>query len=100
VSYVQLESEPELEASTACGGLKKTPSGRAAVNPDVAAPHAEKITRTYENKFGIAFEQIGASMRGASKLKHLASSRLQMHIGSQITDVSPFEQAVRKVLRS
>src|SRR5207249_8576983 len=55
-------------------------------------------TGTYENKFGIAFEQIEGVYARASKLKHLRLRGLQMHIGSQITQVTPFEQAVRKTL--
>jgi len=69
------------------------------VNPDIKAGTHKKITTgTYENKFGIAFEQIEAVYARASKRKHLRLRGLQMHIGSQITEVSPFEQAVRKVL--
>ncbi|MCX6926247.1 MAG: DUF4337 family protein, partial [Verrucomicrobia bacterium] len=48
--------------------------------------------------FGIAFEEIEGVYARASKLKHLRLRGLQMHIGSQITEVNPFEQAVRKVL--
>jgi len=69
------------------------------VNPDVQAGTHKKITTgTYENKFGVAFEQIEAVYARAAKLKNLRLSGLQMHIGSQITAVAPFEQAVRKVL--
>ena len=69
------------------------------VNPDVEAhTHAKITTGTYENKFGIAFEQIEGVYARAAKLKNLRLRGLQMHIGSQITEVAPFEQAVRKVL--
>jgi diaminopimelate decarboxylase len=68
------------------------------VNPDVAAGTHKKITTgTYENKFGIAFERIEGIYQRASRLKHLKLRGIQMHIGSQITDTTPFEQAVRKV---
>jgi diaminopimelate decarboxylase len=68
------------------------------VNPDVEAGTHKKITTgTYQNKFGIAFEQVEGVYARASKLKNLRLRGLQMHIGSQITAVSPFEQAVRKV---
>src|SRR6185437_5452081 len=50
------------------------------------------------NKFGIAFEKIEAVYARASKLKNLRARGFQMHIGSQITDVNPFEEAVRKVV--
>jgi diaminopimelate decarboxylase len=94
------ESEPELERiNRVAARLKKTAPVAVRVNPDVEAHTHKKITTgTYENKFGIAFEQIEGVYARASKLKHLRLRGLQMHIGSQITDVSPFEQAVRKVL--
>jgi diaminopimelate decarboxylase len=94
------ESEPELERINAIAGrLKKVAPVAVRVNPDVAAHTHKKITTgTYENKFGIAFEQIEGVYARASRLKHLRLRGLQMHIGSQITEVAPFEQAVRKVL--
>src|SRR5664279_5491010 len=94
------ESEPELERiNRVAARLKKIAPVAVRVNPDVAAHTHKKITTgTYENKFGIALEQTEAVYARASKLKHLRLRGLQMHIGSQITEVSPFEQAVRKVL--
>src|SRR6185436_10148474 len=68
-------------------------------NPNVdAGTHAKITTGTYENKFGIAFEQVEAIYARAARLKHLRLRGVQMHIGSQITMVDPFEAAVRKVL--
>jgi diaminopimelate decarboxylase len=94
------ESEPELERiSRVAARLKKTAPVAVRVNPDVEAHTHKKITTgTYENKFGIALERIEGVYARASKLKHLRLRGLQMHIGSQITEVGPFEQAVRKVL--
>jgi diaminopimelate decarboxylase len=94
------ESEPELERiNRVAARLKTTAPVAVRVNPDVAAHTHKKITTgTYENKFGIAFEQIEGVYARASKLKHLRLRGLQMHIGSQITEVGPFEQAVRKML--
>jgi diaminopimelate decarboxylase len=94
------ESEPELERiNRVAARLKKTAPVAVRVNPNVEAHTHKKITTgTYENKFGIALEQIEGVYARASKLKHLRLRGLQMHIGSQITEVSPFEQAVRKVL--
>jgi diaminopimelate decarboxylase len=94
------ESEPELaRIDRVAARLKKTAPVAVRVNPDVEAHTHKKITTgTYENKFGIAFEQIEGVYARASKLKHLRLRGLQMHIGSQITEVSPFEEAVRKVL--
>jgi diaminopimelate decarboxylase len=69
------------------------------VNPDVEAHTHKKITTgTYENKFGIAFESVERIYARASRLKNLKLRGVQMHIGSQITEVKPFEQAVRKAL--
>jgi diaminopimelate decarboxylase len=69
------------------------------VNPGVDAyTHAKITTGTYENKFGIQFEQVEGVYARASKMKNLQLRGLQMHIGSQITEATPFEQAVRKVL--
>ena len=94
------ESEAELERiNRVAARLKKVAPVAVRVNPDVEAQTHKKITTgTYENKFGIAFEQIEGVYARASKLKHLRLRGLQMHIGSQITTVGPFEQAVRKVL--
>jgi diaminopimelate decarboxylase len=63
-----------------------------------ARTHAKITTGTYENKFGIAFENIEGVYTRAANLKNLRLRGLQKHIGSQLTTVSPFEQAVRKVV--
>jgi len=94
------ESEPELERiDRIAGRLHRVAPIALRVNPDVKAGTHKKITTgTYENKFGIAFEQIEAVYARAARRKHLRLRGLQMHIGSQITQVDPFEHAVRKVL--
>ncbi len=93
------ESEPELQRlNRVAARLGKTAPVAVRVNPDVAAhTHAKITTGTYENKFGIAFEQIEGVYARAARLKNLRLRGLQMHIGSQITTVDPFEDAVRKV---
>jgi diaminopimelate decarboxylase len=95
-----VESEPELlRINRIAARLKKVAPVAVRVNPGVdACTHAKITTGTYENKFGIALEQIEGVYARASKLKNLRLRGLQMHIGSQITKTSPFEQAVRKVL--
>lgn len=94
------ESEPELQRiNKVAARLKKIAPVAVRVNPNVDAhTHAKITTGTYENKFGIAIEQIEGVYARASKLKNLRLRGLQMHIGSQLTTVSPFEQAVRKVV--
>ena len=94
------ESEPELHRiNQVAARLKKIAPVAVRVNPNVDAhTHAKITTGTYENKFGIAFEQIEGVYARAAKLKNLRLRGFQMHIGSQLTAVAPFEQAVRKVL--
>ena len=95
-----VESEPELQRiNRVAGSLKKTAPVALRVNPNVDAhTHAKITTGTYENKFGIAFEEVAGVYARAAKLKHLRLRGVQMHIGSQLTSVAPFEEAVRKVL--
>jgi diaminopimelate decarboxylase len=68
-------------------------------NPDVAAgTHAKITTGTYQNKFGIAYESLEAVYARARRLKHIRLRGVQMHIGSQLTQVGPFAQAVTKMV--
>jgi diaminopimelate decarboxylase len=94
------ESEPELQRiNRVAARLKKIAPIAVRVNPGVdACTHAKITTGTYENKFGVQFERVEGVYARASKLKNLRLRGLQMHIGSQITEAAPFEQAVRKVL--
>ncbi|HSY19960.1 MAG TPA: diaminopimelate decarboxylase [Candidatus Acidoferrales bacterium] len=94
------ESEPELvRINKVAARLKKIASVAVRVNPNVAAKTHSKITTgTYEDKFGIAFESIEGVYARASKLKNLRLRGVQMHIGSQITETTPFEKAVAKML--
>jgi diaminopimelate decarboxylase len=93
------ESEPELQRiNRVAARLKKIAPVAVRVNPGVDADtHAKITTGTYENKFGIQFEHVEGVYARASKLKNLRLRGVQMHIGSQLTSVSPFESAVKKV---
>ena len=95
-----VESEAELKRiSKVAVKLKKIAPVAVRVNPNVdAGTHAKITTGTYANKFGIAFEQIGDVYARAAKLPNLRLRGLQMHIGSQLTDVTPFRKAVEKVV--
>ena len=92
-----VESEPELTAlsETAISlGLKAPVSIR--VNPDVdAGTHAKISTGKYENKFGIPINRAPAVYAAAAALPGLAVHGVDMHIGSQITDLAPFADAAR-----
>ena len=94
------ESEPELiRINKVARRLKKKAPIAVRVNPNVdAKTHAKITTGTYENKFGIAFEEVEAIYERASNLKNLHIRGVQMHIGSQLTEVGPFEKAVKKVV--
>jgi diaminopimelate decarboxylase len=94
------ESEPELaRINRVAARLKKIAPVSVRVNPNVdARTHAKITTGTYENKFGIAFEQVEGVYARAAKLKNLKLRGVQTHIGSQLTSVQPFEQAIRKIL--
>jgi diaminopimelate decarboxylase len=95
-----VESEPEIiRINKVAARLKKKAPIAVRVNPNIEAhTHAKITTGTYENKFGIAFENIEGVYARASKLKNIWLRGLQMHIGSQLTQVTPYELAVTKVL--
>lgn len=90
-----VESEPELEAlSQVTAGLGRTARIALRVNPDVdAKTHAKISTGKAENKFGIPFGDAVRMYDKASKLPGLKVAGIHMHIGSQITDLSPFRDA-------
>lgn len=68
------------------------------VNPNVdAKTHAKITTGKKENKFGVDFEYVEDIYARAAELPHIELRGLQMHIGSQLTDVKPFVEAVEKV---
>lgn len=96
-----VESEAELRyIDTVAGELGKTAPVAVRLNPNVdAKTHAKISTGKSENKFGIEFTLIrGVYERAAKELKHIKLRGVQMHIGSQITSVDPFSQAVEKVV--
>ena len=94
------ESEPELaRINRVAAKLKKIAPVAVRINPDVdARTHAKITTGTYENKFGIPLEEVEGVYARAGKLKNLRWRGVQMHIGSQLTEVGPFALAVKKVL--
>ena len=97
---LNVESEPELaRINRIAGKLKKISPVAVRVNPNVdAETHTKITTGTYDNKFGIALEEVEEVYARASKLKNLRLRGVQMHIGSQLTQVKPFEVAVSKVV--
>jgi diaminopimelate decarboxylase len=99
VYVFNVESIAELEfINQIAGEMKKRAPVAIRVNPNVdASTHSKITTGTYENKFGITFEEIPALYARATKMKNLRLLGVQTHIGSQITEVKPFVQAIRKM---
>lgn len=95
-----VESEPELtRINRVAGRMHVCAPVALRVNPNVDAhTHAKITTGTYENKFGIAFEEVEGVYERARRLPHLRLRGVQMHIGSQLTEVKPFADSVIKVL--
>jgi diaminopimelate decarboxylase len=95
-----VESAAELERLDAVAGRM----GRCApvsfrVNPDVdPKTHPYIATGLKESKFGIAFDDAPALYRRAAAMAHVAVHGLDIHIGSQITELAPYREAAVKVL--
>ena len=92
-----VESEPELaQLSETAVGLGLTAPISVRVNPDVdAGTHAKISTGKYENKFGIPITRAPEVYAAAAALPGIAIHGVDMHIGSQITDLAPFASAAR-----
>lgn len=90
-----LESEPELERlNRVAGKMGKIAPVSVRVNPNVdAKTHAKISTGKSENKFGIPFERAEAVYARIAEAEHLQAVGVDMHIGSQITDLEPFDNA-------
>jgi diaminopimelate decarboxylase len=94
---INAESEPELELlSRLAVETGKTARISVRVNPDVdAGTHAKIATGKSENKFGVPIAHARAVYARAAKLPGLEVTGIDMHIGSQITDLSRLETAYR-----
>ncbi|MEA2903942.1 MAG: diaminopimelate decarboxylase [Alphaproteobacteria bacterium] len=92
---VNVESEPELELLAAiAAGKGRVANISVRVNPDVdARTHAKIATGKSENKFGIPIGHAREVYRRAAKLPGLKVTGVDMHIGSQITELDPFDDA-------
>ncbi|MFC5736879.1 diaminopimelate decarboxylase [Sinirhodobacter huangdaonensis] len=99
IRQFNVESEPELLAiSEIAAGLGVTAPVALRVNPDVDAHTHEKIaTGKSENKFGIPIAKARAVYALAASLPGLDVIGVDVHIGSQLTELGPFEAAFRKV---
>ena len=94
---INIESEPELELlSQIAAQMGRTARISIRVNPDVdSGTHAKISTGKSENKFGIPIARAREVYARAAKLPGIEVTGVDMHIGSQITDLGPMEAAFR-----
>ena len=99
IRQFNVESEPEMEVlSEVALSLGKVAPITVRVNPDVdAKTHAKIATGKKENKFGIPISRAREVYARAAELKGLDVVGIDVHIGSQLTDLEPFRLAYRKV---
>lgn len=94
---INVESEPELALlSSVASEIGHTACISVRVNPDVdAGTHAKISTGKSENKFGIPLTRAREVYARAAKLPGIKVTGVDMHIGSQITDLGPMEDAFK-----
>ncbi|TDV28559.1 diaminopimelate decarboxylase [Paraburkholderia caballeronis] len=100
VKCFNVESIPELDRLNAVAGEvgRKAPVS-LRVNPDVdPKTHPYISTGLKANKFGVAFDDARAAYRAAAAMPNLAVVGIDCHIGSQITDIAPYLDAIDKLL--
>ncbi len=99
VRQFNVESEPELAAlSEVATALGRVAPITIRVNPDVdARTHAKIATGRSENKFGVPIARARAVYAEAARLPGIEVVGIDVHIGSQLTDLAPYEHAFAKV---
>jgi len=95
-----VESESELiRLNEVAGKIGKKAPFSLRINPDVdPRTHPYIATGLKENKFGVDYADALALYRKAESLTHLQASGIDCHIGSQITEVAPFIDALDRIL--
>ncbi|WP_449394252.1 diaminopimelate decarboxylase [Devosia riboflavina] len=95
IKCFNVESEPELERlSMIASDMGLTARVSVRINPDVdARTHAKISTGKSENKFGISYKRAREVYRRIAELPNIVAVGVDMHIGSQITDLEPFGNA-------
>jgi len=99
---INVESEPELELLSRLASEQGSVAPISVrVNPDVdSGSHAKISTGKSENKFGVPLDRARAVYARAAKLPAIRATGIDMHIGSQITDLVPLEAAFRLLVDS
>ncbi|MBB3330794.1 diaminopimelate decarboxylase [Halomonas campaniensis] len=100
IKCFNVESRPELERlNEVAGRLGKVAPVSLRVNPDVdAGTHPYISTGLKDNKFGIPVDEALAVYELAASLPHVKVTGLDCHIGSQLTELSPFLDALDRLL--
>ena len=100
VHQINVESLPELAVvSQVAEAMGKVATIAIRANPDVdARTHAKISTGKKENKFGIDLAHIPDAFRRATQLPNLRPVGIAVHIGSQLTELAPFEAAFARVV--
>jgi diaminopimelate decarboxylase len=100
IKCFNVESIPELDLiQEVASSINKKAAISLRVNPDVdAKTHPYISTGLKDNKFGIAMEDALATYERALSLSHIEIVGLDCHIGSQITDISPYHDALERLL--
>ena len=95
-----VESVPELERlDRVAGALDRQAPVSLRVNPDVdARTHPYIATGLKESKFGVAMPEAIEAYRLAANSRHLRVIGVDCHIGSQLTEMAPFADAVTRVM--
>ena len=98
IAQFNVESISELELLSALAvEAGKTANVALRVNPNIdAGTHAKITTGKAENKFGIAWEEATTAYAHAAAQKNIRANGIDIHIGSQITDLAPFRAAFAK----
>ncbi|EPX85181.1 diaminopimelate decarboxylase [Rubellimicrobium thermophilum DSM 16684] len=99
IRQFNIESEPEMRAlSEVAVSLGREAPVAIRINPDVdARTHAKIATGGGETKFGIPLSRAREAYRTAAALPGLRVVGVDVHIGSQLTELAPFEAAYRKI---
>jgi len=99
VAEINVESEPELDLVDAIASkLRKVATIAIRVNPDVSAGgHSKIATGKADNKFGVSLTEAERLYARATLSKNLNPVGVACHIGSQITDLAPLQDAFRKM---
>jgi diaminopimelate decarboxylase len=100
IHQFNVESEPELRLLSDIASHKgKRAPVALRVNPDVdAKTHSKITTGTSENKFGVPWEQAEELYAAATRMPGIDPLAVDMHIGSQITDLAPLAAATDKAV--